>query len=122
MWRWRFLKFPPLLKCARGGNLDRLSHVLDEGEQDVLGEKDKDENIHELVHPHNQEMVVLDWKAHVYAWSLYVDGLYYLCESHSVFKITCGDQLEMCSSFALPLRLGYFERFPVSDSLLQFLF
>lgn len=84
MWRWRFLKFPPLLKCARGGNLDRMSHVIEEGEQDSLVLKDKDENGHlyELVNPHSNEMVVLDWKGHVYAWSHYVDGLYYLCESH----------------------------------------
>lgn len=38
--------------------------------------------MHELVHPQSNEMVVLDWKSHVYAWSLFADALFYLCESH----------------------------------------
>lgn len=36
MWKWRFWKFPPLLKSARNGNLTKLSLLLDDGEQDSL--------------------------------------------------------------------------------------
>lgn len=80
MWRWKSLHLSPLLRHARNGEKQKLQQLADQGQCDLF-------NATHFLHndPVGEDVWSIrwvEWRAHVYAWLLFIESLAYLADGH----------------------------------------